>query len=77
MAKIDIRFLPEKDLYRVDEIAKFFGINRKTPYAWIAKWRDLGENNKYIFIPGVGIRIPRETIIIMIEELRISHPSTS
>ena len=75
--KIDIKYLPKKDLFRVDEVAKFFDINPKSPYRWIAKWRELGEENKYLVIPGVGVRIPRETIIIMIEQIRISRHSTS
>ena len=76
MKKIDIKYLPQKDLFRVDEVAKFFDIHPKSPYRWIAKWRDLGENNKYIVIPGVGVRIPRETIIIMIDEFIFSRHST-
>ena len=27
--------LPEKELYRVDEVAKFFGVHRSSVYIWI------------------------------------------
>jgi hypothetical protein len=76
MKKIELKYLPQKDLFRVDEVAKFFDIHPKTPYKWIMKWKDIGEKGKYVDVPGVGIRIPRETIIIMIEQFSFSSHST-
>jgi hypothetical protein len=69
MPKINVKYLPEKDLFKVSEVAKFFDIGPRTPYNWISKWKDLGEENRYLNIPGVGIRIPRGSILIMIEQL--------
>ena len=50
-------FLPEKDLFRVDEVADYFGVDERTIRLWIEHGHLVREK-----IVGV-IRIPRESII--------------
>ena len=50
--------LPQKENYRIDEVAVLFGVARSTVYRW-------ADEGKIAFkkTPGGGIRIPREEIM--------------
>jgi len=48
--------LPDKDLLRVDEVARYFGISRSTVYLWIDHGILIAEKYR-----GV-IRVPREAV---------------
>jgi excisionase family DNA binding protein len=48
--------LPNKDLFRVDEVATYFDVSRSTVYLWIDHGILIAE--KY----GGTIRIPRESV---------------
>jgi len=49
--------LPDKDLFRVDEVAEYYTVSVKTVYRWIEKGALIS-----IKIGGI-IRIPREAIL--------------
>jgi hypothetical protein len=72
-----IQFLPKKDLFRVDEVAAFFGVCKRTPYNWIEQWKDAGRVDLFITLPTGGVRIPRTTIIMMLDHSTLSEDLTS
>ena len=49
--------LPEKDLFRVDEVAEYFSVTERTVRLWIERGNLIAEK-----IVGT-IRIPRESIL--------------
>lgn len=50
--------LPNKSLFRPDEVAEYFGYTRKTIYNWIERGKIVPKRN----IINNHIRIPREEI---------------
>jgi excisionase family DNA binding protein len=48
--------LPNKELFRVDEVAEYFGVARSTIYLWIEHGILIAEKYRGI------IRIPRESV---------------
>ena len=55
--RLTTSFLPEKDLFRVDEVADYFGVDERTIRLWI-------EHGHLVLEKIVGVvRIPRESII--------------
>ncbi len=54
--------LPEKDLFRVDEVAVYFNISRATLYRWISDGMPGGGQFDAVRI-GKKLRIRRSTII--------------
>ena len=59
-----MKYLPEKDLFRPDEVAAYFGYTRKTIYRWI----EVGKLTA-VRIANNQLRIQREAI------LKIQKPS--
>jgi len=57
--------LPNKDLLRPDEVAKYFSLSVKTIYGWI----DTGKLNAVRIGPSKVIRIPHENIKTIIRSL--------
>jgi len=53
----DTSGLPKKDLFRVDEVAKYFDVTERTIFLWIAKGNLAAEK-----IVGT-LRIPRTSIL--------------
>lgn len=53
--------LPEKPLLRVDEVADFFSVRKKTVYSWHQEGRIDG-----VKLPGGGLRIRRDCIVRII-----------
>jgi len=49
--------LPNKSLFRIDEVAKYFGITERCVYLWIEHGHLIKEN-----IQGIA-RVPRESIL--------------
>lgn len=50
--------LPEKDLLRVDEVADYFSVTKKTIYLWIENDHLQAEK-----IAGSVVRITRESVL--------------
>jgi len=59
--KIEIK-IPEKELWRIDEVAKFFDVNAQTVYRWCNE----GKLN-FCRICN-SIRIPRECVVSLMKE---------
>lgn len=55
--EIDDTFLPKKDLFRIDEAAKYFDCEERTVRLWIQHGKLEAET-----VPG-GTRIPRNSIL--------------
>ena len=55
--------LPNKDLFRVEEVAAYFDVSRSTIYLWIDHGILIAEKYRGI------IRVPRESV----EKCRMSH----
>lgn len=49
--------LPNKNLFRVDEVADYFGVAGSTVYGWIATGR-----LDAVKVAGTVLRVPREAI---------------
>jgi len=58
-----MNYLPEKDLFRPDEAAKYLGFTRKTVYEWIKKGK-----LKAVRVKHNRIRIRREAILEIITD---------
>lgn len=54
--------LPEKDLFRIDEVAVYFGISSRTLYRWISDGMPGGMQFDAVKI-GKKLRIRRSTIL--------------
>ena len=52
--------LPEKELLRPDEVAKYFSVSLSTVYTWIATGK-----LEAVKIAGTTIRIKRENVIAL------------
>jgi len=61
---MEMKYLPEKDLYRPDEVAAYFSVTRKTIYQWIEKGK-----LKAVRIANNQLRIQREEILEIITNL--------
>lgn len=59
-----IKFLPNKDLFRVDEVAEFLSVHIRT----VQRWIDEGRIDDVIRLPGRGVRIARTTIMKIIDQ---------
>lgn len=52
----DLKFIPQKDLFRIDEVAGIFGVHHRT----VRRWIDEGKIENVIRTPSmVGVRIKR------------------
>lgn len=58
-----IDLIPDKQLFRPDEIARFFEVSRRTVYRWI----DEGKL-RAVKIAGSTVRITREALLEIIAE---------
>lgn len=69
MKKSDsIKFLPKKDLFRVDEVADFLSVHIRT----VQRWIDEGKIEDVVRLPGRGIRVSRATIMQIVDQSTIS-----
>lgn len=60
-----IKFLPRKDLFRVDEVADIFGVHHRT----VRKWIDEGVLENIVRTPsGRNLRILRTELLRIIDE---------
>lgn len=66
MKKSDsIRFLPNKDLFRVDEVAEFFSVHPATVERWITE----GKIDDVVRTPGGrGMRVTRASILQIVDK---------
>jgi excisionase family DNA binding protein len=55
--------LPDKELLRVDEVAEYFGVSRKTIYNWVDMGKLQGCNPN-----GGSLRIFRQSVVVLIRE---------